>query len=85
MEKLVNLIYALLVLVSFATTSIATTYVVGDTSGWDISTNLDTWASDKTFKVGDVLRKSFNAISLRSMFMLAAFHLTKASGLPLRT
>lgn len=64
MEKVVNLIYALLVLVSFATTSMATTYIVGDTSGWDISTNLDTWASDKTFKVGDVLRKSFNAISL---------------------
>lgn len=39
------------------TCSAATLYTVGDTSGWDISTNLDTWANDKTFLVGDVLCK----------------------------
>ncbi|KAL4357533.1 hypothetical protein HN51_028823 [Arachis hypogaea] len=33
----------------------ATTYTVGDTSGWDISTNLETWVADKNFKVGDSL------------------------------
>ncbi|KAI9083456.1 hypothetical protein K1719_034670 [Acacia pycnantha] len=33
----------------------ATSYVVGDNSGWDISTNLGTWIQDKKFKVGDVL------------------------------
>ncbi|KAF3433204.1 hypothetical protein FNV43_RR24306 [Rhamnella rubrinervis] len=55
MEKLLILIYALLVLIGFATTCTATTYTVGDTSGWDISTNLDTWTNDKTFNVGDVL------------------------------
>ncbi|KAG4919474.1 hypothetical protein JHK84_056782 [Glycine max] len=33
----------------------ATTYTVGDSSGWDISTNLDTWIADKNFKVGDAL------------------------------
>ncbi|KAK4279917.1 hypothetical protein QN277_011616 [Acacia crassicarpa] len=33
----------------------ATTYVVGDNSGWDISTNLGTWIQDKKFQVGDVL------------------------------
>ncbi|CAK9311173.1 unnamed protein product [Citrullus colocynthis] len=33
----------------------ATTYIVGDTSGWDISTDLDTWSQGKRFFVGDVL------------------------------
>ncbi|XP_028778131.1 mavicyanin-like [Neltuma alba] len=33
----------------------ATTYYVGDNSGWDISTNLGTWIQDKKFKAGDVL------------------------------
>ncbi|KAM7491787.1 hypothetical protein LguiA_034708 [Lonicera macranthoides] len=33
----------------------ATTYTVGDSSGWDISTDLDTWTQDKRFVVGDVL------------------------------
>lgn len=33
----------------------ATTYMVGDSPGWDISTNLDTWPGGKTFHVGDVL------------------------------
>ncbi|XP_054789667.1 mavicyanin-like [Prosopis cineraria] len=33
----------------------ATNYVVGDNSGWDISSNLGTWVQDKKFNVGDVL------------------------------
>ncbi|KAJ9539776.1 hypothetical protein OSB04_026282 [Centaurea solstitialis] len=33
----------------------ATTYIVGDNSGWDISTDVDSWAQDKHFVVGDVL------------------------------
>ncbi|ERN01118.1 stellacyanin [Amborella trichopoda] len=33
----------------------ATTYTVGDSSGWDVSTNLDSWAVGKTFIVGDIL------------------------------
>ncbi|KAK0598196.1 hypothetical protein LWI29_032469 [Acer saccharum] len=37
------------------TSNAATTYTVGDNSGWDISTNLNTWASDKKFQVGDAL------------------------------
>ncbi|GLU20864.1 hypothetical protein SLE2022_370420 [Rubroshorea leprosula] len=44
-----------LLLSCFVLTTTATTYIIGDTSGWDISTNLDSWAADKTFKVGDVL------------------------------
>ncbi|XP_071713571.1 mavicyanin-like [Rutidosis leptorrhynchoides] len=39
----------------FAITSDATTYTVGDSSGWDISTNLNTWEQGKKFIVGDVL------------------------------
>ncbi|KAI3751157.1 hypothetical protein L2E82_22203 [Cichorium intybus] len=44
-----------LIAFGFAITSNASTYVVGDNSGWDISTNLDTWEQDKKFIVGDVL------------------------------
>uniref|UniRef100_A0A7N0SYJ7 Phytocyanin domain-containing protein n=1 Tax=Kalanchoe fedtschenkoi TaxID=63787 RepID=A0A7N0SYJ7_KALFE len=33
----------------------ATIYTVGDTAGWDISADLDTWPIDKNFTVGDVL------------------------------
>ena len=47
-----------LVVLGFALTcSAATFYTVGDSSGWDISTDLDTWAKDKKFIVGDVLCK----------------------------
>ncbi|XP_061337492.1 stellacyanin-like [Gastrolobium bilobum] len=53
MEK-VLLVYSLLFAFAVITCS-ATTYTVGDSSGWDISTNLDTWVADKKFKVGDAL------------------------------
>ncbi|XP_052174548.1 blue copper protein-like [Diospyros lotus] len=39
----------------------ATVYTVGGTSGWDISTDLDTWAQDKRFVVGDVLLFQYSA------------------------
>ena len=45
-----------LVILSLALTCTATTYVVGDSSGWDISTDLETWEQNKTFYVGDALR-----------------------------
>ncbi|CAM8983327.1 unnamed protein product [Rhodiola kirilowii] len=35
--------------------SLATDYTVGDSAGWAIGTDYDTWAKDKTFKVGDNL------------------------------
>ncbi|PON60013.1 Phytocyanin domain containing protein [Parasponia andersonii] len=54
MDQKLLLVNAFLLL-GFAITCKATTYMVGDNSGWDISTNLDTWAKDKTFNVGDVL------------------------------
>uniref|UniRef100_A0A7N0TMI8 Phytocyanin domain-containing protein n=1 Tax=Kalanchoe fedtschenkoi TaxID=63787 RepID=A0A7N0TMI8_KALFE len=33
----------------------AKTYTVGDSSGWDISSDLDLWTVEKKFQVGDVL------------------------------
>ncbi|KAK7278566.1 hypothetical protein RJT34_23598 [Clitoria ternatea] len=53
MEKML-LVCSLLFSLAFITCS-ATNYIVGDSSGWDISTNLDTWVADKKFKVGDAL------------------------------
>lgn len=35
----------------------ATTYFVGDSSGWDISSDLESWTSGKRFSPGDVLSK----------------------------
>ncbi|XP_022716248.1 stellacyanin-like [Durio zibethinus] len=54
MAKLILLCF-LAVFCFSLTISDATTYIVGDTSGWDISTDLDSWASGKRFDVGDVL------------------------------
>ncbi|KAI5346788.1 PREDICTED: blue copper [Prunus dulcis] len=48
------LVFGLAVL-GFALKCSATTYTVGDTSGWDISTDLNTWSNDKKFNVGDIL------------------------------
>ncbi|KAI4347723.1 hypothetical protein L6164_008507 [Bauhinia variegata] len=48
----------LLLYLAFASaivTCSATNYIVGDSSGWDISTNLGTWVQDKKFQVGDSL------------------------------
>ncbi|XWS47717.1 hypothetical protein CRYUN_Cryun13aG0008200 [Craigia yunnanensis] len=53
MAKLILLWF--LAIFCFALTSDAATYVVGDTSGWDISSDIDSWVSDKIFKVGDAL------------------------------
>ncbi|XP_057773413.1 stellacyanin-like [Salvia miltiorrhiza] len=33
----------------------ASVYTVGDSSGWDISTDLDSWSNDKTFSTADTL------------------------------
>ncbi|KAL6977603.1 hypothetical protein U1Q18_026395 [Sarracenia purpurea var. burkii] len=44
-----------IVIIELALTCKATLYTVGDSSGWDISTDLDTWVQDKRFVVGDSL------------------------------
>ncbi|XP_027147794.1 stellacyanin-like [Coffea eugenioides] len=43
------------IILGFALTCSGTVYTVGDRSGWDISTDVDTWSKDKIFQVGDVL------------------------------
>ncbi|KAJ6714237.1 hypothetical protein OIU85_025808 [Salix viminalis] len=53
MAKLV-LVYSLVVL-GLALACNAATYTVGDSSGWDISTDLGTWAENNKFVVGDSL------------------------------
>ncbi|KAG5249520.1 hypothetical protein OIU76_003820 [Salix suchowensis] len=59
MGKLV-LVYSLAVL-GLAVTCNAATYMVGDNSGWDLSTDIDTWAQDKTFSVGDLLMFQYSS------------------------
>ncbi|KAM3268422.1 stellacyanin [Capsicum chacoense] len=49
------LIFVVLILSLIIISSSATNYIVGDSSGWDISTDLDTWLAGKRFKIGDVL------------------------------
>ncbi|XAR66082.1 hypothetical protein NMG60_11012152 [Bertholletia excelsa] len=53
MEK--QLVVCGLFILALALTCSATMYTVGDMSGWDISTDADTWVQDKHFVVGDVL------------------------------
>ena len=48
-------VYVLVIIGGLALSCNATTYIVGDTSGWDISTDLDAWSQGKRFYVGDVL------------------------------
>ncbi|KAF5190135.1 Early nodulin-like protein [Thalictrum thalictroides] len=49
------LFFILMLVLGLVLTCQATTYTVGDTSGWDISSNIDSWATDKNLKVGDSL------------------------------
>ncbi|KAJ6400266.1 hypothetical protein OIU84_015837 [Salix udensis] len=51
-----NIASALLILLLAAPAAYAaTTYTVGDSNGWTTSQDYTTWASDKTFTVGDSL------------------------------
>lgn len=40
-----------------------TIYTVADSSGWDISSDLDSWVQPKTFVVGDSLREFYVIIT----------------------
>ncbi|KAF8380596.1 hypothetical protein HHK36_028084 [Tetracentron sinense] len=53
MDKLIP--FYVLVSLGFVLTCTATMYTVGDSSGWDISSDIDSWAKGKRFQVGDVL------------------------------
>ncbi|KAG9145863.1 hypothetical protein Leryth_020201 [Lithospermum erythrorhizon] len=49
-------VFAVIFYAGFTLTCRASTlYNVGDSSGWDISTDLDSWQQGKTFVVGDLL------------------------------
>ncbi|KAI3519611.1 hypothetical protein L1887_08825 [Cichorium endivia] len=61
MAKPIFLVLALLAILGYASTCRATTYTVGGTSGWDISTDVDSWAQDKHFVVGDVLNFQYSS------------------------
>ncbi|KAM3248184.1 hypothetical protein P3L10_009952 [Capsicum annuum] len=58
MAKLL-LVYAMVILALVFSGS-STNYMVGDNSGWDISTDLDAWSLGKRFVVGDVLLFQFS-------------------------
>ncbi|KAK1432225.1 hypothetical protein QVD17_09119 [Tagetes erecta] len=51
----------LLVLLACGISCLAKDYTVGDTAGWSLSVDYTTWASGKTFKVGDSLVFSYGS------------------------
>ncbi|KAG6402658.1 hypothetical protein SASPL_134860 [Salvia splendens] len=54
MERLRNGIAWLMIICGIEAAA-AAVFTVGDTSGWSIGSDYSTWASDKTFSVGDTL------------------------------
>lgn len=63
----------LLMILALAITQscMAVQYAVGGSQGWDLSTDLSTWESSKTFKVGDTLSFKYTA-GLHSVVELAS-------------
>lgn len=61
-----------LAILNMALPSLATVYTVGDASGWVIGGDYSTWASDKTFAVGDSLGKC----SSQNVMFILSFALT---------
>ncbi|XP_068635998.1 blue copper protein-like, partial [Aristolochia californica] len=58
-------LFVVIVLVAFLSLSLhchATVYTVGDTAGWDISTDLGSWLSGKEFNVGDTLLFQYSSL-----------------------
>ncbi|KAF3445942.1 hypothetical protein FNV43_RR11119 [Rhamnella rubrinervis] len=51
--RIVSLILVLVMVITIPCS--ATVYTVGDTSGWTLGVDYSTWASDKTFNLGDSL------------------------------
>ncbi|KAK9053222.1 hypothetical protein SSX86_029854 [Deinandra increscens subsp. villosa] len=50
-----GVLVCLMVILSLISFGSAKVYTVGDSAGWALSVDYTTWASDKTFKVGDSL------------------------------
>ncbi|RDX95456.1 Uclacyanin 1 [Mucuna pruriens] len=65
-----NTIFLALVATVIAKEAFAAQHVVGGSQGWDQSTNLKSWASGQTFKVGDKL--VFKYSSLHSVVELGS-------------
>ncbi|KAG6400426.1 hypothetical protein SASPL_137257 [Salvia splendens] len=55
MERLRSGIACLMIICGIIEAAAATVFTVGDTSGWSIGSDYSTWASDKTFSIGDTL------------------------------
>ncbi|KAL7214542.1 hypothetical protein ACSBR1_026866 [Camellia fascicularis] len=62
MKMAKQVVVCVLGVLGLALTCKAAFYTVGDSSGWDISTDLDTWVKGKTFAVGDVLLFQYSSI-----------------------
>ncbi|XP_015075848.1 stellacyanin-like [Solanum pennellii] len=60
-KPLLNFVVLILISLIICSSS-ATNYIVGDNSGWDISTDLDTWLLGKKFKIGDVLVFQYSSL-----------------------
>ncbi|KAL6509177.1 hypothetical protein OROGR_022487 [Orobanche gracilis] len=69
-SKIFQLGLLILVAVLEKRASATTTHVVGDGEGWDTSTDLSSWASKQTFKVGDELEFKYT-MGLHSVVELA--------------
>ena len=54
MERLRSGIACLMIICGIEAAA-AAVFTVGDTSGWSIGSDYSTWASDKTFSIGDTL------------------------------
>ncbi|XP_058086157.1 stellacyanin-like [Magnolia sinica] len=57
-----KLLLSFLIGLGLVLTCTATVYPVGDTAGWEISTDFDSWAKGKNFKVGDVLLFQYSSL-----------------------
>ncbi|XP_027359206.1 mavicyanin-like [Abrus precatorius] len=65
-----NTVFLVMVAILMAKEALAAQHVVGGSQGWDPSTDLNTWSSGQTFKVGDKL--VFKYSSLHSVVELSS-------------
>lgn len=58
-----------LVVLGLAATSMAKVYTVGDSAGWDVSADLESWPVNKTFFVGDILCKRVDGRPAKAKYL----------------
>ncbi|MED6149281.1 hypothetical protein PIB30_060928 [Stylosanthes scabra] len=62
MAKAIAMVASSFLILLLASPSVfATDYAVGDSSGWSLGVDYTTWASGKTFKVGDTLTFNYDS------------------------